>query len=213
VVAVAAPECVWYVAYGSNMDLARFAYYLAGGKPPGGARTYPGCRDPRPPERRQPVTLPGRLYFALESRNWTGGLALYDPAGGGETAARAHLVTAAQFSDLAAQEMYRPPGTDLDLTEVLRRGRAKLGPGRYETLVCAGQLDGYPMVTFTAPWAMGDVAWNKPAAAYLRHLASGLAQAHAWDAARISRYLAACPGAAGRWSAEEIAELVADLVP
>ncbi len=38
---------VWYVAYGSNLSLERFTAYLQGGRPAGGARKYPGCRDPQ----------------------------------------------------------------------------------------------------------------------------------------------------------------------
>ncbi|TBO55765.1 histone deacetylase, partial [Streptomyces kasugaensis] len=36
---------VWYTSYGSNMYLERLACYLVGGRPPGAARGYPGCRD------------------------------------------------------------------------------------------------------------------------------------------------------------------------
>ncbi|MEU9009390.1 histone deacetylase [Streptomyces sp. NPDC048479] len=189
---------VWYAAYGSNMDLDRLNDYLT------------GCRDSRPPARSVAVMLPGLLYFATESLVWTGGRAFYDPEGGGELPARAYLLTAAQFSDIAAQEMYREPGPDLDLKEVLGRGRAETGPGRYETLVCAGLLDGCPVLTFTAPWGVGDVAVEPPAAAYLRHLVAGVVAAHGWSALRAAEYLAGCPGAEGQWTAAEIAALVSD---
>lgn len=150
-----APDRVWYTAYGSNLHRDRLTCYLAGGRPPGARRSYPGCRDHSPPLATVPVLLPGQLYFALESKTWTGGMAFYDPFDEGELPARAYLLTAEQFADIAAQEMYRAPGTDLDLTGVLRTGRAQLGPGRYETLVCPGQLDGHPMLTFTAAMAPG----------------------------------------------------------
>ncbi|WP_328582507.1 histone deacetylase [Streptomyces sp. NBC_00370] len=201
---------VWYVSYGSNMHLDRLTYYIAGGRPPGTAATYPGCRDRRPPQASVPVELRGCMYFATESVVWTGGRAFYDPAGRRRVPARAHLVTAEQFSDIAAQEMYRAPGADLDLTEVLERGRSVLGPGRYETLLCPGSVDGSPALTFTAPWSVHDVAWNKPSAAYVRHLAAGLVEAGAWDVADIAVYLASCPGAAGEWSPQDIADLIAD---
>lgn len=204
---------VWYAAFGSNLHLARLGYYLTGGRPPGARHACPGCRDPRGPERTVPVMLPGQLYFALESPTWTGGLAFYDPGCAGETAARAYLLTAGQFSDIAAQEMRREPGTDLDLGEALATGRAELGPGRYETLICAGTLDGLPVLTFTAPWGRDDVAWNPPAAAYLWQLASGLAEAHAWSPGRIAAYLTSRPGAAGHWSAEAVAELLTTFEP
>ena len=187
---------VWYAAYGSNMHAERFACYLRGGRPPGGARTYPGCRDTRAPERQVQVVLPGQMYFAGESAVWTGGMAFYDPTAAGTTPARAYLVTAQQFADIAAQEMRRDPGADLDLTEVLAQGTAQLGPGRYETLVHPGHLDGLPLLTFTAPWRIEQAPLNPPSAAYLHHLAAGLAETHGWPQDRIAAYLASRPGAA-----------------
>ncbi|MEU3303300.1 histone deacetylase [Streptomyces sp. NPDC006678] len=203
------PRQVWYTAYGSNTHLERLSYYLAGGRPQGASRTYPGCRDPRPPAASVPVELPGALYFATHSPVWDGGRAFHDPAAPGRIRARAHLVTAAQFSDIAAQEMYREPGTDLDVTEALGGGRAVLGSGRYETLVCPGTLDGVPVLTFTAPWGLHDIEWTCPSVAYLRHLAAGLLETGAWPGHDIAAYLAACPGAAGHWTPQAVAALMA----
>ncbi|GAA0929752.1 histone deacetylase [Streptomyces thermoalcalitolerans] len=202
------PEWVWYTSYGSNTDRDRLAFYIRGGRPPGAARAYPGCRDPRMPARSVPVELTGALYFATESPVWGGGRAFYEPRADGRVLARAHLVSAEQFSDIAAQEMYREPGARLDLTDALTHGRAVLGPGRYETLVCAGRMDGLPVLTFTAPWGMNDVRWNPPSAAYVRFLAGGLLSAGAWDADAIASYVAACPGAAGHWSEQAVADLL-----
>ncbi|WP_435177217.1 histone deacetylase [Actinacidiphila sp. bgisy145] len=194
---------VWYVSYGSNTHLARLHRYLAGGRPAGGAREYPGCRDATPPARSVPWELPGTMYFATHSPVWGGGRAFYDPAAPGRVLARAHLVTVGQFSDIAAQEMYAAPGRDLDLTRVLATGRDRLGPGRYETLVRAGSLDGVPLLTFTAPWAMAEVPWTVPSAAYLDHLAAGLREAGGWRDADIAHYLAGRPGAAGHWTVRD----------
>jgi hypothetical protein len=99
---------------------------------------------------------------------------------------------------------------DTALDTVLATGRARLGPGRYETLVHPGDLDAVPLLTFTAPWRAADVEWTRPSAPYLRHLASGLLQAGAWDLTAITSYLAARPGAAGQWTAEEISRLLTD---
>ncbi|GAA4802090.1 histone deacetylase [Streptomyces ziwulingensis] len=203
------PERVWYTSYGSNTHLGRLAAYLRGGRPPGAGRDYPGCRNPAPPARSLPVELTGALYFATRSPVWDGGRAFYDPEADGRVLARAHLVTVEQFTDIAVQEMYREPrGDRLDLAEVLTRGRAVLGDGRYETLVCAGQIDGLPALTFTAPWRMNDVPWIAPSLPYVRFLASGLLSAGAWDAADVASYLAACPGAAGHWSEEDLTALL-----
>ncbi|MGK5531459.1 histone deacetylase [Streptomyces sp. URMC 129] len=190
------------------MHLDRLNRYLRGGTPPGGLRAHPGCRDPRPPIRSAPVTLPGVLYFATESAVWTGGRAFLDPAAPGVAFAHAHLLTAGQFADIAAQEMGREPGTDLDLGRVLSVGRDRLGPGRYETLVLAGRRDGFPVLTFTAPWGSRDVPGNAPSAAYLRHLGAGLITAHGWGAARAAAYLASRPGAAGQWTAAAVEALL-----
>ncbi|WP_243770181.1 histone deacetylase [Amycolatopsis acidicola] len=199
---------LWYVSYGSNMHAERLGYYLRGGTPPGGLRSCVGCRDSSPPQRVEPHFLPGGIYFATESPTWTGGPAFYDPALPGTAAARAYLVTVGQFSDIAAQEMHRAPGEDLDLTEVLANGRHRVGPGRYETLVYAGERDGFPVVTFTAPWSAADVEKNPPSAAYLRMLARGLVEAHGWTPERVGAYVAALPGASGTWTAEGIAGLL-----
>ncbi|MFD9338458.1 histone deacetylase [Streptomyces sp. NPDC060028] len=199
---------VWYVSYGSNMHMDRLALYIGGGSHPGAGRSYPGCRDRRAPVRSLAVELPGRLYFATESAVWTGGRGFYDPAAAGRMRARAHLVTPQQFCDIAAQEMYREPGGDVDLGTVLRSGRDELGPGRYETLVCCGVLDGVPALTFTAPWTMREVEWVKPAAAYVTYLAAGLLESGPWDERSVADYLSNCPGAAGHWSSDQILELL-----
>nr|WP_245182682.1 histone deacetylase [Streptomyces montanisoli] len=192
------------------MRRARFDAYLSGGRPSGAARTYAGCRDPRPPAASRLMHLTGALYFATESDVWTGGRAFYDPDAAGSVQARAYLITVGQFSDVVAQEMDREPGTgpDIDVAGLRPGERLRLGDGRYETLVHAGDVDGVPVLTFTAPWSMGDVAANPPSAAYLAHLAGGLAEAGAGDARAVARYLAGRPGAAGHWDAEEIARLV-----
>ncbi|MET9704998.1 histone deacetylase [Streptomyces griseus] len=204
------PKWVWYTSYGSNMYLERLAYYIKGGQPPGASKKYPGCRDRRMPSRSVSVELQGALYFATESLVWGGGRAFYDPTADGKVFARAHLVSASQFSDIAAQEMYRSPGEDIDLSAVLSSGVARLGDGRYETLVLAGGLEKFPVLTFTAPWGVVDVSPVPPTSAYLRFIASGLLEAGSWDAGTVAAYLAKSPGAAGHWTAEEIRSLIAE---
>ncbi|MFJ3788685.1 histone deacetylase [Kitasatospora sp. NPDC090091] len=199
-----APGLVWYAAYGSNMHAERLNVYLRGGRPTGGARSCPGARDRRPPRRSVPVVLPGVLYFASLSLMWTGGSGFYDPGADGEMPARAYLLTAEQFGDIAQQEMRRYPLEDLDLSPVLATGRQRLGSGRYETLVCPGRLDGLPVLTFTASWSPAEAVLNAPSAAYLRNLASGLAEAHGWGPGRAADYLSTRPGAAGHWTADAV---------
>jgi hypothetical protein len=201
------PELVWYVSYGSNMYADRLTCYVAGGTPPGAQRTYSGCRDRRPPRRTIGCEITGGVYFATESQVWGGGRAFYDPELVGTAAARAYLITAEQFTDIAAQEMGRGTGVDTDLGPVLATGRVELGPGRYETLLHVGDLDGHPFLTFTAPWHADDVPWTVPSAAYLRMLAAGLREAHGWNVHRVADYLAHLRGARGHWTPATIAGL------
>lgn len=188
---------VWYVSYGSNQSAARLTAYLEGGTPPGGNRRNPGARDSSPPRRSVPVDLPGALYFAGESPQWGGGVAFYDhdaqdSAQGGPTAARAYLVTAAQFADVAAQEMYRVPqeGDPLEAVVIggIDGGVHTAGPGRYETLVEVGRLDGMPMLLFTAPHGIDHVEHTQPSALYLSVLATGLQESRSWEEEDVSAY-------------------------
>lgn len=199
---------VWYGAYGSNLHADRFEYYRRGGTPPGTRHVYPGFRDPAPPARTRALLAPGGIHFAGDSRVWGGGLAFYAPEFGAGAAMRGYLLTVGQFSDLVAQEMHRVPAADLDLREVLRDRRSTLGPGRYETLVLAGTVDGIPVLTCTGPWDPGEVEVRAPAARYLRMIATGLAETHGWDTHRIRAYLAPLPGIDGHWSPADLADLV-----
>lgn len=201
------PDSVWYVSYGSNMCAYRLTCYLAGGTPTGALRSQLGCRNPRPPLRAIGQEIDGGVYFATKSAIWSGGRAFYDPALPGTAAARAYLITSAQFADIAAQEMYRIPRNDIDLGPVLATGRLDLGPGRYETLLHLGDLDGHPLLTITAPWHAGDIPWTAPSAAYLRVLATGLREAHGWNTLQAACYLANLPGARGYWTPADIAAL------
>jgi len=188
---------LWYVSYGSNMSADRLACCIEGGRPPGGSRANPGARDRTLPTRSVPVDLPGRLYFAGESSQWGGGMAFYDHAATSDaaagTAARGYLVTAGQFADIAAQEMYRVPQDGDPLEEIvlgsLEGGRHEVGPGRYETLVEVGRHEDVPLLTFTAPHGVHHVEHTVPSDAYLDAVRLGLRESRGWDDERLATYL------------------------
>jgi hypothetical protein len=198
---------VWYASYGSNLARDRFLCYLGGGRPPGATRTYPGARNPSPPAGDQALTLPGEMFFAWDSPTWGGGIAFYDATAPGTTLARAYLVTEQQFADVAAQEMHREPGEDLDLGTVLSRARHDLGPGRYESLHLVGELDGLPVLTFTAP-DPAALQHKPPTRPYLEMIARGLSETHGLGAEAIATYLADRPGAQPGWDVEALRPLV-----
>jgi len=184
---------VWYVAYGSNLSVDRFRFYLRGGRPPGGLRTYPGCRDRTEPARTVALVVRGSLSFTGASRAWGGGTAVFDPDGDGRVAAVAYLLNAGQLADVLAQEMRRDPGEDLDLHLLRRDGRHRYGPGRYETIVHLGVRGGIPMVTLTSE-PFDDAPLAVPTDAYLDTMAAGLRETHGWGPDEVRAYLAAIPG-------------------
>ena len=199
---------LWYVAYGTNLSRARFQVYLHGGRPLGGARDYPGARDPLAPERDFGLMIPGGLRFLGASSVWGGGLAVYDPRAAGEVAARAYLITAEQFVDVLAQEMRLQPGLAVDLAPMQEARWHSYGPGCYQTVVSLGAREGLPMLTFTCA-EVDDRPANPPSESYLRTMALGLRESHGWTRSQIGAYLAGCPGAAGAWSPESISDIAA----
>ena len=138
--------------------------------------------------------MAGRLVFAWHSPTWDGAIAFHDPQGDGDVLATAYLLTPQAFSDVVEQEMWRKPGVDHDLGEVLSSGRQVLGPGRYETLHLAGELDGRPVVTFSAD-DLAALQPGRPAPAYVATMARGLRHTHGLADAEIVVYFqAADPG-------------------
>jgi hypothetical protein len=196
-------ESIWYVAYGSNLALERFTCYISGGRPAGGARVYPGCRNQDPPQKSAAVTISGGLVFGGASKVWGGGSAFYNPSANTQVAGRAYLLTPDQLGDVAAQEMWRDPGGPfaLEVTALLPilDRLHTIGPGRYETLVRVGELDNLPMFTVTHG-TVADLTPVAPTAPYLHWIVTGLRESHGWGIEQIVEYLHAAPGVPLEWT-------------
>lgn len=208
-------RAVWYVAYGSNLALDRFRCYLRGGRPAGGRREYPGCRDARDPASIITLHVSGGLVFAGSSTVWGGGMAFFDRRAPGRVACRAYLISAEQFADVAAQEMRRPPGGDFArelqgmLTEV--ESLTTLGSGHYATVVRLGVHAGSPLLTVTHE-DVADLVPAAPSAAYMSQISIGLHEAHLWGAERIGTYLAPAAGVGSAWTVDQIADVARAVV-
>jgi len=137
--------------------------------------------------------MPGRLVFAWHSPTWDGSIAFHDPEGDAEVLSTAYLLPAAAFSDVVEQEMWREPGAEHDLAEVIGTGRQVLGPGRYETLHRTGELDGRPVLTFSAD-DLSLLEPGPPAPAYLATMARGLRGLHGLADDAIADYLLTAHG-------------------
>ena len=141
----------------------------------------------------RPFAMPGRLVFAWHSPTWDGSIAFHDPAGQATVLSTAYLLPPATFSDVLEQEMWREPGADHDLAEVLGTGRQVLGPGRYETLHRTGDLDGRPVVTFSSE-DLSMLEPGEPAPAYLATMARGLRHSHGLSDDEVVDYLGTAAG-------------------
>lgn len=207
----AGSEVVWYAAYGSNLDRARFHCYIAGGRPEGAARSYPGCRDRTPPRREAATDVGHGLYFAGRSSVWGGAVAFLETTAAPVTVThvRLYLLTWAQFVDVYAQDNWTGVAHDaLPTPSTLRSaGAVVAGSGWYDCLVHLGDHDGLPMLTFTAsePAAVGDLA--APTTTYAATMARGLAASHGLSPAQAARYIATAPGAAGHIAADRLTAL------
>ncbi len=163
------------------------------------------------------MSFAGSMFFAWESPTWGGGISFVEVSTGAtpgdgsngvdRVLGRAYLLTDEQFSDVAIQEMHRDPDDHdgLDLAHVLENRRHTYGPGRYETLHHLGELDGHPMLTFTAA-DHGDLGLNEPSAGYLRLLGRGLRETHGLATDEVAGYLLARPGI-GSWTAAALCPL------
>ena len=196
---------VWYLAYGSNMNAARFGCYVSGGRPAGAHRTYLGCRDQSPPRCDVGIQLAGGLSFAGESTVWGGGIAFYDPHADGELAARAYLLTFGQLSDVVAQETRRAVG-DLALGTAADC-RWALPSTTYETLLHVGDRDGLPMFTITS---LQNLDPAPPSAPYVRTMLDGLGETFGWTADERAQYVMRAPGVTPTWTAGQLVELCDD---
>jgi hypothetical protein len=170
---------VWYAAYGSNTDDARFTRYLD------------GCAERTTPLDSRPYVLDLPLYFAGSgSRRWgPGGVAFVDVVRDLEprTLGRAWLLPAEIVAQIGAQENGLPvdaAALDLDLLD------HDAFPGRwYDRWVRCGELDGVPVITLTSSTRREPAA--DPGPAYVSVVAAGIRATHGVDAAAVASYLAA----------------------
>ena len=203
---------VWYVSYGSNLSRSRFLTYLQGGRVPGNAVLYRGCRDTAPPADDLPITLPHSLYFAgWSARVWGGTSAAFvtRAAQTPPALARAYLITEEQFLDVVRQENANGLAVD-DFEPKARQARRDghmrlLSTGTYTELLFCGERDGHPMLTFTASGDRVDL--RAPSAAYLRVIGSGLRECHGLSTAEVVAYMLDRPGVEGAWTDAQLTDI------
>lgn len=188
---------VWYLSYGSNMCMERFMRYVEGGTYNGLSRVFYGCRDKTPPSKSEGVVFNGSMYYAGESRQWGGGgYSFVDFSTPSLVLGRAYLVTVEQFEDIVSQECGGEAGSmSVNLDELLDEGEV-FDDGEYGHMVYVCDYDGYPVVSFTTGYSLGQVAsgvasmkLNKPSVNYCDVLRVGLMETFKLDEADADEYI------------------------
>ncbi len=146
---------VWYISYGSNMLLRRFAFYVLGGKLKGTEKVYKGCTDKSLPKQSIACQLKYDVYFGQQSSTWGGGVAFLDTSKVGHAYARAYLITYEQMLEIHTQE----------------------GKGKewYKDLIEVGDINGKPAYIITNKIKRKA---NAPTKEYLKVIAKGLKETY-----------------------------------
>ena len=195
-------DAVWYVAYGSNLLLERFACYILGGKAPGCTRRNRGARDHAPPQAEAAMFVDRPLYFARSASSWQrGGVAFVDPEPGpaAETLARPYLITREQFVDLLRQEN-DDPEADCDPAAVQAAGGIlRVSEGWYGSVLLLGEVDGAPLLTFTDGGGALNADIRAPSKPYLQCMIAGLRETFGLNKQGVRKYLEPLPGIHGTY--------------
>lgn len=86
------------------------------------------------------------------------------------------------------------PPLDPALRRLAAGAAHRIGPGRYEHVLCVDRLDDVPVLTFTSPWPMTEAELAAPAPAYLSLLVDGLRESHHLRDDALVAYLGSAPG-------------------
>ena len=184
---------VWYAAYGSNLDIARFRLYLEGGAPQPGARAHARCPSGVAIIEVDRYTTNHPLYFAGQSGQWSSaGVAFVGlaPQDAERTLCRAYRLRLSQFEHVVSEENGGRPVT-LTKEALLAEKTEARDSGWYRIVVRLGSLRRIPVLTISGiPGEIG--VRNAPAPAYLDRIRIGLLQAYPeLSGVDVEAYLAA----------------------
>ena len=96
-------DYVWYGCYGSNINYDRFMLYIKGDNS-GIYSSSEGCEDKSEPLESKKYIYNCPIYFAGESKRWTGGMAFLDYMNDGKSYGRIYKIKMSQFKSVLKQE-------------------------------------------------------------------------------------------------------------
>lgn len=201
---------IWYASYGSNLSQERFLCYIAGGQPKGTTRVYSGCSDKRLPTQNKPLLIHRELYFARESATWERGAVAFLKNQIDEkqnTLGRMYLIKVEQFVELVKQEIDFEGELPVDLKAIEEKGSLVVKDNAwYGNIIYLGKDDDFPIFTFT--FENDRQTPNKPGAAYLKTIISGLRECYDLSSEDIAAYLANKAGIRESYSFDELCRII-----
>ncbi|HEO64467.1 MAG TPA: hypothetical protein ENI73_01215 [Spirochaetes bacterium] len=199
---------VWYASYGSNLSQDRFLFYINGGKPEGATRINIGCRDKSLPKDNRPINIPYLLYFTKQAYPWAyKGVAFIglNKDHSNSTLGRMYLVSEQQFIDVVSQE-----NGDIEMPIIDLKALQKVGSkvifkdSWYGNIIYIGELEGYPIFTFTSSASMDAESFVAPSYEYLKVIITGLQETYFYTNKEIADYLLTKPGIMNNFTQEEL---------
>lgn len=202
---------LWYASYGSNTLESRFHCYIKGGKPEGSATTYEGCTLKTLPEANRPMTIPGEVYFAKQSKTWHGGgVAFIGNQFSEENHAlgRMYLITADQFTEVVKQEIGHTGPLEIDLEKVKAEStKVVKDQALYGRIIHLGEEEGHPIFTFTHQTDLSNEI-NPPGPEYLGTIIRGLKETHDLERHELIRYFQRLEGIYGTRAEDHLNGLI-----
>lgn len=183
---------VWYAGYGSNINRERFLKYLIGGKAEGAKIEEIGAIDKAVPIKEKNIILRHKLFFAENSKRWNGGVAFinyrYEP--NVKTFGKMYLIKFEQFKEVFCQENRLPlESPKWEMVEELTQHRsAVIADGKYGRVLCLGESEKFPILTFTMTKEIEEMRLNKPSKEYIQVIAKGIEEAFNLSDDELKKY-------------------------
>lgn len=140
---------VWYACYGSNISYDRFMMYINGDKNNKYAFEN-GCENKSRPLESKNYIFNNPIYFAGESKKWTGGMAFLNYKKHGKSYGKIYKIQMNQFNSIFEQE-----------NEL------------YDVIILLDYIDDLPVFTFTSYEVLSNIL-NEPSAQYKKIISKGL---------------------------------------
>ena len=209
---------IWYVSYGSNINIERFYCYIFGGIPKYTNKNHIGSKIKENPVQQSGLKIPYELYFSKSADVWENKAVAFIRSiknNSIETLCNAYLIHKKQFVDILLQENNRNPFNEnifLDFTSIIENEEYFLPPDKeniyYGRIIYLGEFKNYKAFTFTAKWDDNDIEYAMPGNNYLKTIIEGIKKIYNISSTELTKYLINLGGINGYMDTKTIENLI-----